>query len=68
MNIPDGYRVEETGEFVACFGTRRTRRGADALARRHPPAPSYHLRVRRRGFLRWEVAAYQNRLVPSDRA
>jgi hypothetical protein len=60
---PAGYFTERTDERVGTMGTRWTRWGADRLARRYPPSiPSYHLRVERRRFMRWEVVAYQNRL------
>lgn len=62
--IPEGYEVEHTDERVTTIGTRLTRWGAWQLARRHHPrVPSYHLRVERGGLLRWEVVAYQNRLI-----
>lgn len=65
--IPEGYEVEKTNKRVQVMTTRWTRRGAERAARKYPPTlPSYHLRVERRGFLAWEVVAYQNVLRPKD--
>lgn len=62
--VPDGYRVEQTDEYVSPIGTRFLRFRAEALARKHSPvAPSYHLRIEKIGPFTYEVAAYQNRLV-----
>jgi len=62
--IPNGYRVEETDEYVMSVGTRFLRRRAEALAAKHPPAiASYHLRIEKIGPFLYEVAAYQNRMV-----
>lgn len=57
-------RVEETDERVMSMGKRFLRSRAVALTLKYPPTiPSYHLRVEKVGFLRYEVVAYQNRLV-----
>lgn len=62
--IPEGYEVEHTDERVTVMGTRFTRAGARRMAAQYPPlVPSYHLRVERGGFMRWDVVVYQNRLI-----
>lgn len=58
------YQVEETDEAVMSMGRRFLRFRAEALAAKHPPLlPTYHLRIEKIGFCRYEVVAYQNRLV-----
>lgn len=65
IGVPSGYRVEETDKRVQSIGRRFLRWRAEALAAAHPAMiPSYHLRVEKVGWLRYEVVAYQNRLVP----
>ena len=60
----DAVRVVRTDERLRPIGTRFLRRRAEALARRRSPwTPSYHLRIEKIGFLRYEVVAYQNRAV-----
>lgn len=62
--IFDGYRIEETDEYVGSMGTRFLRRRAEALVRNYPPElPSYSLRIEKIGPFTYEVAAYQNKLV-----
>lgn len=65
--IPDGYRLEETDEAVMSMGRRFLRSRAEALVKKHPPLlSSYHLRIEKIGFCRYEVVAYQNRLVEKE--
>lgn len=64
-DIFEGHQIVKTDERVSTIGRRFLRSRAEALAANHEPLiPSYHLRVEKVGFLLYEVAAYQNRLVP----
>lgn len=64
------YHIVETDArlFADPYSTHRFRRRAEASARAGNKAritPSFSLRVVRRGFMRYDVVAFQNRLEPS---
>ena len=66
--LPDNYRLVPTDEPVPNFSWGRRfflRSSAEEFAELHSPSalPTYRNEVVRRGFFKYEVVAFQNRIV-----